>query len=78
LATQPAQRTQLTEKRVATRCWCHTPAHETESPGLAVNGDEVRNIKFRRGHRQYYDASQVNEVLYRIAAELMLDGLPGR
>lgn len=32
-----------------------------------MNGDEVRNVKFSRG---IYDASQVNDLLERIAAEL--------
>lgn len=32
-----------------------------------MNGDEVRNVRFRRG---FYDASQVNDLLDRIAAGL--------
>lgn len=32
-----------------------------------MNGDEVRNVKFSSGT---YDASQVNDLLERIAAEL--------
>jgi DivIVA domain-containing protein len=46
---------------------CHTRAHAHQTPRSAVNADEVRNIKFRKGT---YDASQVGELLDRIAAEL--------
>src|SRR6516164_5484379 len=59
---------QLTERRVAGRCRCHTPAHENKGAGGVVNGDEVRNIRFRKG--SCYAASQVNDLLDRIAAEL--------
>jgi DivIVA domain-containing protein len=42
-------------------------SHENKGPGPAVNGDEVRNVKFGSGT---YDSSQVDDLLERIAAEL--------
>jgi hypothetical protein len=50
--------------------WCQTPAHEAGSVGPAVNGDEVRNIGLIRFRGRGYDASEVNDLLLRIAAEL--------
>ena len=50
------------------RCRCHTPAYEKKHVGALVNGDEVRNIRFPKGSG--YAASQVNDLLDRIAAEL--------
>lgn len=58
---------QFVVKRAKTRCWCHTPAHENKGPGPSVNGDEVRDVRFRSGG---YDASQVDDLLRCIAVEL--------
>ncbi len=59
---------------------CHTPGREGQSsqpvawPGCSappVNGDEVRDTWFlRRRGREGYDASEVDDLLDRVAAEL--------
>jgi DivIVA domain-containing protein len=41
---------------------------ESTGPGQPVGGDEIRNVQFIRAAG--YDASQVNDLLDRIAAEL--------
>ncbi len=58
---------QFVVKRANRRGCCHTPAHENKGRG-PVNGDEVRNARFRSGDG--YDASHVDDLLRRVAEEL--------